>query len=215
MPWGANPTRVGNWPARARRRRDADRRDDRRVRRTGEGRQDPPFRPVEREFVGRDALRRRKRQGRRPARRSRCRTPTISSTARFEVNLAEICDREECQPARLFAAGAGLSHRQIRPWRAAGRRALDAVQPRPALRDAECRRGAARIQRTGALVRHGAGAVRQRLCDEPAASSRPASSARPASAQLEMALSAADVTWTDEMQKAVDAVHQRTGNPCP
>ena len=34
-------------------------------------------------------------------------------------------------------------------------------------------------------------------------------------AQLEMALSSADVTWTDEMQKAVDAIHQRVGNPCP
>ena len=33
--------------------------------------------------------------------------------------------------------------------------------------------------------------------------------------QLETALSAIDVNWTDEMQKAVDAVHQRTGNPCP
>jgi aryl-alcohol dehydrogenase-like predicted oxidoreductase len=33
--------------------------------------------------------------------------------------------------------------------------------------------------------------------------------------QLEMALSCADVTWTEEMQKAVDAIHQRVGNPCP
>jgi aryl-alcohol dehydrogenase-like predicted oxidoreductase len=33
--------------------------------------------------------------------------------------------------------------------------------------------------------------------------------------QLEMALSSADVAWTDEMQSAVDAIHQRTGNPCP
>lgn len=34
-------------------------------------------------------------------------------------------------------------------------------------------------------------------------------------AQLETALGCADVAWTDEMQKAVDAVHQRVGNPCP
>lgn len=33
--------------------------------------------------------------------------------------------------------------------------------------------------------------------------------------QLELALSSADVIWTDEMQSAVDAIHQRTGNPCP
>jgi aryl-alcohol dehydrogenase-like predicted oxidoreductase len=33
--------------------------------------------------------------------------------------------------------------------------------------------------------------------------------------QLKMALSSADVTWTDEMQKAVDALHQKVGNPCP
>jgi hypothetical protein len=30
-----------------------------------------------------------------------------------------------------------------------------------------------------------------------------------------MALDAAEVRWTDEMQQAVDAIHQRTGNPCP
>ncbi len=34
-------------------------------------------------------------------------------------------------------------------------------------------------------------------------------------AQLETALGCADVTWTEEMQKAIDAVHQRVGNPCP
>jgi aryl-alcohol dehydrogenase-like predicted oxidoreductase len=34
-------------------------------------------------------------------------------------------------------------------------------------------------------------------------------------AQLDIALDAADIRWTDEMQKAADAVHQRTGNPCP
>lgn len=33
--------------------------------------------------------------------------------------------------------------------------------------------------------------------------------------QLEIALDSADVTWTDEMQKAVDAIHQQRGNPCP
>ncbi|RUX44509.1 aldo/keto reductase [Mesorhizobium sp. M4A.F.Ca.ET.020.02.1.1] len=33
--------------------------------------------------------------------------------------------------------------------------------------------------------------------------------------QLEMALSSVEVRWTEEMQKAVDAVHQRVGNPCP
>lgn len=33
--------------------------------------------------------------------------------------------------------------------------------------------------------------------------------------QLEMALSSADFRWTEEMSKAVDAIHQRSGNPCP
>jgi aryl-alcohol dehydrogenase-like predicted oxidoreductase len=32
---------------------------------------------------------------------------------------------------------------------------------------------------------------------------------------LETALAAVDVKWTDEMQRAVDAIHQRVGNPCP
>ncbi|TIR89359.1 aldo/keto reductase, partial [Mesorhizobium sp.] len=34
-------------------------------------------------------------------------------------------------------------------------------------------------------------------------------------AQLDMALSSVEVRWTEEMQKAVDAIHQRVGNPCP
>ncbi|PSM19812.1 MULTISPECIES: aldo/keto reductase [Nitratireductor] len=34
-------------------------------------------------------------------------------------------------------------------------------------------------------------------------------------AQLETALASAAVDWTQEMQDAVDAVHQRLGNPCP
>jgi aryl-alcohol dehydrogenase-like predicted oxidoreductase len=33
--------------------------------------------------------------------------------------------------------------------------------------------------------------------------------------QLETALASADVSWTEEMQKAVDALHQAHGNPCP
>ena len=34
-------------------------------------------------------------------------------------------------------------------------------------------------------------------------------------AQLETALAAAEVRWTEEMRKAVDDLHQRFGNPCP
>jgi aryl-alcohol dehydrogenase-like predicted oxidoreductase len=34
-------------------------------------------------------------------------------------------------------------------------------------------------------------------------------------AQLETALAAAEVRWTEEMGKAVDDLHQRYGNPCP
>ena len=33
--------------------------------------------------------------------------------------------------------------------------------------------------------------------------------------QLRIALDSADVSWTEEMQKAVDDIHQRVGNPCP
>ncbi len=33
--------------------------------------------------------------------------------------------------------------------------------------------------------------------------------------QLETALSSISVKWTSEMQDAVDAIHQRVGNPCP
>ena len=64
---GRQPDAGRHDAAAPRRGRDADRRDARGVRRTGEGRQDPPSRPVERELVGRDALHRRERQGRRPA----------------------------------------------------------------------------------------------------------------------------------------------------
>ncbi|MBX3567623.1 MAG: aldo/keto reductase [Rhizobiaceae bacterium] len=34
-------------------------------------------------------------------------------------------------------------------------------------------------------------------------------------AQLDTALDAANLPWTADMQQAVDAIHQRTGNPCP
>ncbi|RUW19095.1 aldo/keto reductase, partial [Mesorhizobium sp. M1E.F.Ca.ET.041.01.1.1] len=34
-------------------------------------------------------------------------------------------------------------------------------------------------------------------------------------AQLDTALSSVEVRWTAEMQKAVDVIHQRVGNPCP
>jgi aryl-alcohol dehydrogenase-like predicted oxidoreductase len=34
-------------------------------------------------------------------------------------------------------------------------------------------------------------------------------------AQLEVALASANVTWTREMQKEVDTIHQLRGNPCP
>ncbi|RUW74868.1 aldo/keto reductase, partial [Mesorhizobium sp. M1E.F.Ca.ET.063.01.1.1] len=34
-------------------------------------------------------------------------------------------------------------------------------------------------------------------------------------AQLDTALSSVEVRWTEEMQKAVDVIHQRVGNPCP
>jgi aryl-alcohol dehydrogenase-like predicted oxidoreductase len=34
-------------------------------------------------------------------------------------------------------------------------------------------------------------------------------------AQLETALDSVNVDWTQEMQKAVDAIHQQRGNPCP
>ncbi|MDP3896049.1 MAG: aldo/keto reductase [Mesorhizobium sp.] len=33
--------------------------------------------------------------------------------------------------------------------------------------------------------------------------------------QLELAVASAEVEWTSEMQDAVDGIHQRTGNPCP
>jgi len=33
--------------------------------------------------------------------------------------------------------------------------------------------------------------------------------------QLDVALDAADLSWTSEMQDGVDAIHQRCGNPCP
>lgn len=33
--------------------------------------------------------------------------------------------------------------------------------------------------------------------------------------QLRLALDGADLAWTEEMQAAVDDLHQRTGNPCP
>ena len=33
--------------------------------------------------------------------------------------------------------------------------------------------------------------------------------------QLKLALNSADASWTEEMQAAVDSIHQKRGNPCP
>ena len=51
----------------------------------------------------------------------------------FEVNLAEVCDREDVGLLAYSPIAQGYLSRQVQSRRPAGRRALDTVQSRPAL----------------------------------------------------------------------------------
>lgn len=132
----------------------------------------------------------------------------------FEVNLAEVCAFEEVALLAYSPLGQGyLTGKYDRGARPAGSRSQ------------LFNRGQRYETPNAAAVQLEYNELARSFGMEPAlfanayVSSRPfvASNIIGATAiwQLEMALSSVDVTWTDEMQKAVDAIHQRVGNPCP
>ena len=99
---------------------------------TGRARQDPPFRPVQRDALGRQPLSERRRPQARPARglhpeRLQSAQPPVRNRPR-RIRLPRAG-----RAAGLFPAGARLSHRQISPWRSPGRRPHHPVPPGPAL----------------------------------------------------------------------------------
>jgi aryl-alcohol dehydrogenase-like predicted oxidoreductase len=132
----------------------------------------------------------------------------------FEVNLAEVCDREDVSllPYSPLAQGylTGKYDHGARPQ--GSRTQLFNRAQRYELP------GAAEIQLQYNELARTFG-MEPALFANAFVTSRPFVTSNIIGAttipQLDMALKSADVTFTDEMQKAVDAIHQRTGNPCP
>jgi aryl-alcohol dehydrogenase-like predicted oxidoreductase len=132
----------------------------------------------------------------------------------FEVNLAEVCRREEVSLLAYSPLGQGyLSGKYDHGARPAGSRKqlFDRLQ---------------RYETAGAAEAYVAyGDLARRFGMEPAlfanafVTHRPFMTANIVGAtsieQLRLALDSADVRWTEEMQDAVDEIHQRVGNPCP
>ncbi|MEZ5781085.1 MAG: aldo/keto reductase [Rhizobiaceae bacterium] len=132
----------------------------------------------------------------------------------FDVNLAEVCDREEIAflPYSPLAQGflSGKYNHGARP--AGARETLFNRSDRYKTPNA-----AETILEYTELAR--------KFGMEPALFANAFVASRPfvtssiigatSVPQLEMALQSADVDFTEEMLAAVDAIHQRTGNPCP
>ncbi|QPC87493.1 aldo/keto reductase [Mesorhizobium sp. NBSH29] len=131
----------------------------------------------------------------------------------FEVNLAEVCEREDVGLLAYSPLAQGyLTGKYDNGARPAGSRTAlfnrgsryetpNAAETQLAYNELACGFGMEPALFANAFV-----------------TSRPFMASNIVGAttleQLEMALDSADVTWTDEMQEAVDAIHQSTGNPC-
>lgn len=132
----------------------------------------------------------------------------------FEVNLAEVCDREDVGLLAYSPLAQGyLTGKYDDGALPAGSRKqlFDRLQ---------------RYETPGAAEAHKAyNTLAREFGMEPALFANAFVTHRPfvasniigatSVAQLQVALDSADVTWTEEMQKAVDAIHQQRGNPCP
>lgn len=132
----------------------------------------------------------------------------------FEVNLAEVCDRETVSllPYSPLAQGylTGKYDHGARPAGARStlfNRGQRYETPNAAETQLEYNELARRFGMEPALF---AGAF---VVSRPFVTSSIIGAT--SIAQLDVALDAADVDFTEEMLAAVDAIHQRTGNPCP
>lgn len=132
----------------------------------------------------------------------------------FEVNLAEVCDRESVSL---------LAYSPLAQGYLTGK--YDHGQRPPGSRSQLFNRGQ-RYETPGAAdVQLEYNELARSFGMEPALFANAFVCSRPfvtsniigatTIAQLDVAISSASVAWTDEMEKAVNAVHQRTGNPCP
>lgn len=132
----------------------------------------------------------------------------------FEVNLAEVCDREEVSLLAYSPLGQGyLSGKYDHGARPEGSRTqlFDRGQRYETPNAAETILAYSELARSFGME--------PALFANAFVHSRPFVSAAIVGStsleQLDMALRSAEVEWTDEMQSAVDAIHQRSGNPCP
>ncbi|MGX5800134.1 aldo/keto reductase [Bradyrhizobium sp. Arg314] len=132
----------------------------------------------------------------------------------FEVNLAEVCEREEI----AFLPYSPLAQGYLTGKYDHGARPLGS-------RSQLFNRGQRYETPNAAEVQVEYNELARSFGMEPALFANAYVASRPfvtanivgatTIAQLDTALSSAGVTWTEEMQKAVDAIHQRVGNPCP
>jgi aryl-alcohol dehydrogenase-like predicted oxidoreductase len=132
----------------------------------------------------------------------------------FEVNLAEVCDREEVSLLAYSPLGQGyLSGKYDNGARPEGARSTLFNRGQRY----ETPNAAEAIAEYSALAR--SFGLEPALFAAAFVLNRPFVTSSIIGAtkiwHLETSLAAAEVRWTDEMQKAVDAVHQRVGNPCP
>lgn len=132
----------------------------------------------------------------------------------FEVNLAEICAREDVSM---------LAYSPLAQGYLTGKYDDGAL---PADSRKQLFNRLQRYETPGAADAHARyNALARKFGMEPALFANAFVTSRPfmtsniigatSIAQLEVALASAEVKWTDEMQKAVDAIHQSVGNPCP
>jgi aryl-alcohol dehydrogenase-like predicted oxidoreductase len=213
VPWGANPTRVGNWPAP----RDAD---ETPIAETIAVLEELVQSGKIRHFglsnesswgVMRYVFESEKGIGPRPASLQNAYN-LVNRT--FEVNLAEVCDREEVGL---------LAYSPLAQGYLTGK--YDHGARPPGSRSQLFNRGQRYETPNAAEVQLEYNELARSFGMEPALFANAFVTSRPfvtsniigatSIAQLDMALSSANVAWTSEMQAAVDAIHQRTGNPCP
>jgi len=132
----------------------------------------------------------------------------------FEVNLAEVCDREEVAfiPYSPLAQGFLTGKYDDGALPDGSRKKLfDRLQRYETPNAAEAIKAYNELARSFGM--------------EPALFANMFVTSRPfvtsniigatSTEQLSTALKSASVAWTDEMQAAVDALHQKFGNPCP
>ncbi len=213
VPWGANPARVGSWPTP----RDAD---ETPIAETIAVFEELVQSGKIRHFglsnesswgVMRYVFESEKGNGPRPASLQNAYN-LVNRT--FEVNLAEVCDREEVSLLAYSPLAQGyLTGKYDHGARPQGSRSQ------------LFNRGQRYETPNAAEVQLEYNEMARSFGMEPALFANAFVTSRPfvtsniigatSIAQLDMALSSANVTWTKEMQTAVDAIHQRTGNPCP